>query len=712
MVRSPVLDKCPRGHDIHDIAIRCPNEDCDEFILFLPDIYQDKKLRTLVQGISVVLATVLAFFVFRSTHVIWPLYLFLMIGIVHLYAAIFTRGAALKSTMWLLSGVAVIISAWALLHTVMEVTIDLGNATRPTITVLPIVVWLAITAWMFILSYKRALVAIQTASSYFLAAATFTLGYWGVWVFYLENGLITRHIYEIAMGVGLLLPLLCISFLFLLPTRHNRGMREWLMSIAALTTVVFATYLIVIEPLMTALGFVLGEFFPRILGLAPLDDITTQWLGGRQWRSVVTSALLLIAAAVVVVQSALEAWEKEAQRPGKAPPSQQTQNQFTTGSTPVAAMLTPATAVSSLAGPPRGAPAIGEVGGDRTTTESEESGLDPLHEAQAAAVDVYKETFLIARVLGRTGLAIADNLWQTVRRALNIVLPVVAFTFLSMLLVLVLGKVNEYVVHGPFLAAASLWGMTLTILVAVVVLCGVAFDFAPARPFGRTDAWRRRRIFGAPLVVIAAASLLGSLCYFLVSLASAALLPVIWSNSSVRTLAILSDPYLTNLAISVAALALLAGLYALGNVRRLRGRPDWPRRYFNISAAAVVMSLAIASLYLGIGPIRATAALTAHPYQPSAEQSLLRHPPPFLASSCRRDNILVVGQIASIRCDADKGSTTVSFHRFNSMDRLSRSYEESTRARGNYRKRGGLRQNVNGRGSLHHRESRWADRVL
>src|SRR5262245_15124936 len=106
MARSPVLDKCPNGHDIHDVTIRCATAECDEFTLFLPSIYRERRSRTLIQGILIVLSTVLSVGIFRFTHEVWPLYLYAMVGIVHLYAAIFTRGTALKSASWFLTGTA------------------------------------------------------------------------------------------------------------------------------------------------------------------------------------------------------------------------------------------------------------------------------------------------------------------------------------------------------------------------------------------------------------------------------------------------------------------------------------------------------------------------------------------------------------------------------------------------------------------------------
>jgi hypothetical protein len=112
MARSPVLDKCPNGHDIYDVTIWCT--ECGEFTLFLRPIFREKRSRTLVQGILIVLSTVLSVGIFRFTHEVWPLYLYLMVGIVHLYAAIFTRGTALKSASWFLTGTAVVTAGLAI----------------------------------------------------------------------------------------------------------------------------------------------------------------------------------------------------------------------------------------------------------------------------------------------------------------------------------------------------------------------------------------------------------------------------------------------------------------------------------------------------------------------------------------------------------------------------------------------------------------------
>jgi hypothetical protein len=625
------VDECPNGHKIQDLVIRCPEEDCDNFVLFLPDVYDTKKTRSLVYGAGIVLATIVAFLLFRLTNEIWPLYLFLMVGVLHLYATIFSRGGALGSAMWFLASVAGVWGVGVLLNQTPSLWPHLGAANRPILLALPVLTWLLVTGYMLWLGSQWTLSAIRTTSTYFLATATFTLGFWGVWIFYNENGLVDNAVYQVAITVGLFLPLLCISFLFLLPGWQNRGSRDWLLNLSAISLFVVAIYLTLVEPLVTALGFLLGRYIPRALGRPPLGDVTTELLGGRQWRALAASVLLLIAAALVVVQGALEA-SREERDPNSAP------------SAPGA------------------------------------------NQNVKAAVNAAS---FVARFLGETAWEIARNIGRTIRRAIDVTVPVVAFTLLSMLIVIVLSAFNDYLLVGPFHQAVSLWGMSLTILVAVVVLCSVAFDFAPA---GATRVspdtprlWRRQRFLGISLVVMAAGSLLGGLGYFLVSLASAALLPVLWPrlSPSVQSVTGLfsSDIYVVNLTIALAGFALLAVLFAVG-ARGILGRtPERLASFFALSAAGVLLLMGGASVFFGIGPLQTSLSYVGASYDPSAATRLMNLMTPSVQAHCTQGRLLVTGQVASEICHG-VGSADVSYHLFDSRADLLEWYEGTVQARG------------------------------
>jgi hypothetical protein len=320
--------------------------------------------------------------------------------------------------------------------------------------------------------------------------------------------------------------------------------------------------------------------------------------------------------------------------------------------------------------------------------------------AEEALEEVVEETSYVVSFLGDTGVAIVRNIVQTLGRALGVVLPVAALSLLSMLIMLVLSKLSESLRHGPFTGVLSLWGMTLTILVAVVILCGIAFDLGPplrglsdARQTGDVQqtggvlrsamvrVWRLlRRMVGVRLAVIAAGSLLGGLGYFLISLTSAALLPMVWPAASGARRLVFADLYFVNLLLSVAALGMLAGLSTIVRVRR-PGRAPRPFNRLRVSAAVILVITAATSVLFGVAPIGTTLAFVTGPYAPAATHDLRDRIPPPVAASCAMDVLLLPGQAASLSCRA-AGGTDVSYHLFGSTTELDHWYGDAVEARG------------------------------
>jgi hypothetical protein len=649
------LDLCPLGHPIFDLTVRCSK--CGRFVMFLPSVYKGRgRVRSLFYGATIVLTAIVSFMVFRATFEVWPLYWFLLLGIVHLYATVFTRGAALGSAAAFL----VLTSAASLAWTVIDGAGPsgfLGRLADPGLRVLPVLVWWLSTVYLFMLG-RHALLRIRTASRYFLAAATLTLGYWGVWVFYLENGLVNSTVAQAAIGAGLLLPVVCVLFLFNRSDRDlpalglaggPRERRLWRVTLGAVALVVVAVDLILIEPLSAALGFVLGQFLPRLVGVAPLAGIEPPWRSHLGWRPAATSAVLLVAVALVVVRAALDTAYSKAELRDDLTEDMKMD-------------LTTMDLVSWMAAEKRRHAARGPrtLLGAGTTEQAIE------------------ETSFLGRYVGETAYRIVRNIFDTLRRSLHAVLPPVAFTLLGLLIVLVVAKLGEYLRHGPFLDALSLWAMTMTIIVGVVVLCGIAFDFVPSR----LKPWQRLRVLGIPLVVIAAGALLASVGYFLVSVASWALLPMVWPADA-RPAAIFSrNLYVVNLTISTVALGLLAVLYAIGRVFRgnRRSRSRLPGRVFSVPAAVVLLLVAGASVALAAGPIGSTVASASGRSSADAAQALRDRLPATLVAGCRPDHLLVPGQLASLDCRG--GATDVSFHAFGDPDDLDRAYRATLNARG------------------------------
>lgn len=674
--RYPDLDRCPDNHAIDDVTVLCP--ECDRFVLFLPLVYQRRgRARPLLQGMIIVLSAVIAVAAFRYAEVVWPLYWFLLLGIVHLYAIAFTRGAALGSATWVLSAATAISIAWAVIDSLIPSSGPAGRLTHAGLLLLPVLGWLLTTVYMFLLG-QQALSRIRIASSYFLAAATLTLGFWGVWLFYLENGLVTREIYPWAIGVGLLLPVPCIALLFTLPGRTGSERQRWLLSLGAFGLVVLATNVIVTVPLVRALDYLLNQFFPRLVGVPPLpkspandfvtDPTITHWLGGPAWRTAATSAMLLVAAALVVVRATLEATRLEASSESDLPDD---------------------------AGAERPPPRV--VGPDRVITgEVVESGapsaalarVEPSTSAaapQGPAQQAYEGASFLGKYLGEIAYLIVKNIFDTLRQALQAVLPSVAFTLLAMLIALVLGKLGEYVRHGPFLDAFSLWGMVLSILVGAVLLCAIAFDFAPLqdRQAGQVGSRKSTRILGVPFAVIAAGTLLTSLAYSLVSLATWALLPMLWPGTVQPRALLLGDPYVVNLTISTVAIGLLAALFVIGRnadeERILKRRI--PGGLFSIPAALILLAVTAASIYFATGPIWSTFTVVNEQYSSTATPELRSRLPAGLVAECKNDYLLVPGQSASVACH-DASGFDVSYHAFDSAGRLNDSYSAALHARG------------------------------
>jgi len=402
-INVPDLDQCPSGHPLVDLTVRCAK--CGRFVMFLPSIYNGRgRAKSLFYGFTIVLTAVVSFVVFRYTHQIWPLYWFLLLGIVHLYATVFTRGAALGSAAAFLVLTAVAALGWNAIGGSGPAGV-LGGLADPGLQILPVLGWLLTTIYLFMLG-RHALVRIRTASRYFLAAATFTLGYWGVWLFYLENGLVNPTVYEAAIGAGLLVPIVSVLFLFnrsdgdrpwIDLVRDYRERRLWRLTLGSLALVVVAADLMLIEPLSAALKYLLGQFLPRLVGVAPLGDVDPRWLSELDWRRAATSAVLLIAVALIVVRAALDTAYSKAEFRDDL--TEDMKMELTTLS------IDPRTARDPRA----------LFGGGTTERALEEASF-------------------LGRYVGETAYRIVRNLFDTLRRALHAVLPPVANDFAVVLI--------------------------------------------------------------------------------------------------------------------------------------------------------------------------------------------------------------------------------------------------------------------------------------
>jgi hypothetical protein len=667
MTGDPLLDVCPEGHILRQVGIRCPEPGCGRFILLSPTVYEENRARLFGHGLLLVLATLVAFALFNVTNEIWPLYLFLGLGITFLYATVFSRGGALGHAAWFL---AVVVGAWLVWDSSRGAHgIESAHARVIAVPLVSIVIWLVCTVFVYYLG-SRNVSAIRDTGRYLVSAAALTFGFWGVWAILLENDAIAAGSYKIAIGLGLALPLVCTAFLYAPPTRrelgstrasrHSRrthGMREWRLNLAAVSLVISAACLIAIDPLTRAVSVMLGWYFPRALGLPPLNQATVGWRLAAQPRASITTLLLLLAVALVAVHSAMQVMVRTGRRPS---------------------------------------PQLAEIGEDTTRLLAREKAGErsnksdhaereeeptlrdlPITDPPTATGWAIADATTISAFIGELGWTFLSNMLGLTLRVVTVFVPVIAFSVLSVLMMLGLGELHTYRAQGPFLPIMCLWGLAMAILVATMVLSGVAFQFAP---------YRTVRTAGAPLLEVGAVALLGGLAYLLVSLASLGLLSARWlplgrDGTSLATLA--PGPlYFTNLAISAGTLGLVVLLYMTARLRRFRDRQEVREKYLNASTVVLVLALVAAALYYVVDPIRTAVTFGSSGYDASAEDSLRSLLPTSLVRTCRRDRLLLTGYRAGLSCRTGPGVIDVSYHLFATADQLDSWYAATLGSRG------------------------------
>jgi hypothetical protein len=639
-------DKCPNGHEIQDVGIQCTT--CRDFILFTPEVYETRRVASLTYASVILLSTMAALVLSRFTTQNWPLYAFLVLGVVLLYTTLFSRGETLGVAAWILGGVGVIWLMAELGTRVFGLRLSLGSRSGTIELLAALVVWTLATVFMHYIGSTKTLYSIHTGGSYFITAGTFTLGFWGVWLVLLENGLGTRTAFQVAIGVGLFLPLICVAFLFGKRSRELRLGQNRRLDLATLWLVVVAAYLILIEPLIHALAFALGRFLPQLIGVPTLADVTVDWLGGPNWRALITSGLLLIAATLVAVHSAIEV--TEARKHDGAPSDK----------------ATPVHERPKVPQPPL-------TEGEEVEAEFEEFA----EAAVAAAVVAATQARFAGGFFGALAIAFARNVIATFQRLINVVLPIFVFSILGLLITLALGVYRDYGLHGAFFNAVSLWGLAISVMALVVLLCGISFEFAPSR--------EKRQRRGRPLFEAGAAAMLAGLVYFLLSLASLALLPMWFTErqgggGQFSALAP-GGIYFANLAISVGALAVLA-LLNLGLFRRFADKKGFRVTFYGVSTASVLVLIAASALYFGFQPIRAAATVASVIHSPSAESRVRSLVPAAPSGTCTPDRLLLSGYEAGVRCQVSEVSGEVSYHAFASSDDLNHWYQQAIAARG------------------------------
>lgn len=179
--------KCPHcGHDGPPIDILC--DACGNSLLQYDRI---SLVLLLVAGLATVA-------LYRRGISIWLLYALVVSGLIHLYAVVFSKGAAIKGAALWVGGLVLAAFAaelptsssqggpWNALHIFFE--------DRPFL--LPTALWAMATIWGFLLGRNKTLPVLKLSASYFLAAGTFVLGLWGLLGFAISIHAESRNLYQ------------------------------------------------------------------------------------------------------------------------------------------------------------------------------------------------------------------------------------------------------------------------------------------------------------------------------------------------------------------------------------------------------------------------------------------------------------------------------------------------------------------------------------
>ena len=280
-------------------------------------------------GLVLFIASTLgALVLFRSTGALWMFYLLVASFIVHLYAVVFTRGSALVSAVFVTTSVTTLWGAWELANWISnaaptnQVVVDniapIQRLVEPYVGVVPMLAWSIGVFWAISLGRTNATGGIRLASSYFLATGAFILGLWGVWGVLIQSQLYRQWVFQLAVVLALLVPLVLLVVLLGQPVHERRADSvnnpesatddpAW-GSVAALWFLFITAYLASTQFLTTAVQFGLGHYLPRLLGLQPLGDVQLPWLiTVLRWRSPIASILIAGAILSLAATSAAQA---------------------------------------------------------------------------------------------------------------------------------------------------------------------------------------------------------------------------------------------------------------------------------------------------------------------------------------------------------------------------------------------------------------------
>jgi len=181
------------------------------------------------------------------------------------------------------------------------------------------------------------------------------------------------------------------------------------------------------------------------------------------------------------------------------------------------------------------------------------------------------------------------------RMARYLFIPLFALSLLSFSIIHLLSAFQAYLIGNGSVQPIELLCESLTVMIFVIILCSAVFGFSP----GTAGRFLGVGIESATYAVLAA--------YFILSLASSLVMPVLWLSflqAGVDLIGLRPGPvFLLNSVALVGLLVILAALFLRGEalLRVLR----WGGTRFGVSAGRVVEGAAVGLLVLsGVAVIR------------------------------------------------------------------------------------------------------------
>ncbi|MCC7164929.1 MAG: hypothetical protein IT331_20700 [Anaerolineae bacterium] len=553
------IDQCPHCKEVvEDPVFLCPH--CDRLILKFGRASSSLFL----------LAAFLSILAFRVSGSIWPMYFVVAIGIVHLYAVVFSRGAAIVTGTIALLAVSLGWALWLLFEWIVGYSPISANVAPLWLTIqqafdlvgflLALGIWVLGTVWALMLGRRRALPGIRLASSYFLATGAFIFGLWATWAILIENSRFQEIVINVAVLLALIVPV--VLLVFLLRREPPKGTRS---QVFAVWSLLLTAYLFSTQFLTVLVEYGLGVILPKVLGLPTLGVDLPWLLDVLKWRAPISGILLAVALVSLTASSLATAIEEY--RSSKSDNLQ------------------------------RFADGIRE----RLTGSSNFVEQMTLHIGGALAELAILGT-KIAVVAGVTATNLIDNIvavlkdgWYYGLKMLRfLIVPVFSFSVLSILLIIVLTDYQRYI-SGIAFSPWALWGEAITYLILVLVLSAACFGFAPAI--------QSRFVFSGTM----AAAMFGVLIYFVISIASLGLLFIHFGFRTVGISMPFVEPgpiYTLNIVACVVALGLLIMTVApttiLSNLRERFARFGALLPGFQV---AVLVGFGVLAIYFGLGLI-------------------------------------------------------------------------------------------------------------